>query len=302
MVGFSTSLGIAIIGSCENVFSRLDVPIALSIMSPPFPVAKGRDYGTFGLDSYVDFLTRSIEPMVRSMAQGASVMLHLGDVFERGLCARSLYQEETLIALRRRLGLYLVDKYAWVQKNRAPGPVKYASIDRVMLNSGWDAIYHLTNDPARLRCSNLRVLEEHTTRHLQLIARGGERRHAVSADGAHRIRPGAFANPTPGRIPRNVLTFSHTCASQRQYKAMARACGLKPHGAAMPLALAEFLVEYGSAPGDIVADCFGGSETTALAAQRLGRRWITTEKCVEYVLGGGLRFQTYPDFCMPLAA
>ncbi|ORF00804.1 DNA methyltransferase [Snodgrassella alvi] len=44
-------------------------------------------------------------------------------------------------------------------------------------------------------------------------------------------------------------------------------------------------------PDDLVADPFAGSQTTALAAERLNRRWVTTEMHKEYVQNGFERFK-----------
>jgi hypothetical protein len=44
-----------------------------------------------------------------------------------------------------------------------------------------------------------------------------------------------------------------------------------------PLELLERIVTSSSREGDIVLDCFAGSGTTALAAERLGRRWIAVD-------------------------
>ncbi len=46
---------------------------------------------------------------------------------------------------------------------------------------------------------------------------------------------------------------------------------------AKPLALLERIIRASSRPGDLVLDCFAGSGTTAVAAQRLGRRWIACD-------------------------
>ena len=44
-----------------------------------------------------------------------------------------------------------------------------------------------------------------------------------------------------------------------------------------PEALLEILIKASSNEGDLVCDFFGGSGTTAAVAERLGRRWITTD-------------------------
>jgi site-specific DNA-methyltransferase (cytosine-N4-specific) len=213
-----------------------------------------------------------------------------------------MYRERLMLALHDKLGLYKVDELVWVNKSKPPGPVQWASKHRFQLNVGWEPIYWLTNDPKRLRTDNRRVLQEHTERHLRLINGGGEQRDGTFSDGAYNIRAGRFGNPTPGRIPRNVLEYGHACGDQRQYKKAARAQGLPAHGAPMPLELAKFLVSFMSEPGELVVDPFGGSQTTAKAAQLLGRRWMTTEVMLEYVLGGANRFENEEGFRLHLAA
>lgn len=50
-----------------------------------------------------------------------------------------------------------------------------------------------------------------------------------------------------------------------------------------PLRLLERIVRSSSNPGDLVADFFGGSGTTAVAASRLGRRYLTVDSNPEAV-------------------
>lgn len=44
-----------------------------------------------------------------------------------------------------------------------------------------------------------------------------------------------------------------------------------------PESLLERILNASTEPGDLVLDCFGGSGTTAAVAERLGRRWITSD-------------------------
>lgn len=44
-----------------------------------------------------------------------------------------------------------------------------------------------------------------------------------------------------------------------------------------PEALVERIISASSNPGDLVLDCFSGSGTSAMVAQRLGRRWIAVD-------------------------
>lgn len=297
VVGFSTELGVAILGSCDTVFSRIDSPIALVITSPPYCLSQARSYGNPSEAEYIDWIIRHLEPVVKNLVPGGSIALNISnDIFIPGTPARSMYRERLLLALHDRLGLYKADELIWHNPTKPPGPVRWASIERTQLNQTWEPVYWLTNDARKLRSDNRRVLQAHTEKHLQLIAQGGEKRTVANSDGSYRIRNGSYANPTAGKIPRNVLSFAHSCADQRQYKREARAAGLPAHGAPMPLSLASFLVEFLSEPGDLVVDPFGGSFTTAKAAELLGRRWLSTEVMAQYVLGAATRFRAAQGF------
>lgn len=45
-----------------------------------------------------------------------------------------------------------------------------------------------------------------------------------------------------------------------------------------PVALLERIIRASSNPGDLVVDAFGGSGTTAVAAERLGRSWVSSDR------------------------
>lgn len=291
LVAFSTDLGVALWASLEDVFHRLDEPVHLCLTSPPFPLRKPRAYGNPTADSYTDFICRAIEPIARTLVPGGTIALNVSnDIFEPGSPARSLYREELVLALCRDLGLFKLDEMIWSNPSKPPSPVAWASKQRMQLNAGYEAVYLFTNDPLASIADNRRVLRPHTPRQQRLIERGGEQRSVRNSDGAYCVRPGSYANATAGTIPKNVLEFGHACRAQQQVKAFARKHGLEPHGAPMPLALAEFLVRYLTAPGHLVIDPFGGSLTTGHAAERNGRRWLCTERNRDYLLAGASRF------------
>jgi site-specific DNA-methyltransferase (cytosine-N4-specific) len=298
MLAFSTRLGMALWADCATAFSRLDQPVALCLTSPPYPLAKARGYSNPSEAEYVDFLCTAIEPIVRHLQPGGSIVLNLSnDIFQTGTPARSLYKERLVLALADRLGLHKMDEIPWVNKSKAPSPVQWASIKRVQLNVAWETVLWFTNDPLRVRSDNRRVLEPHSERHLKLLASGGEQRDREFSDGAYRLRAGkSFSNPTAGKIPRNVLEMGHRCASQTEYKKMARAAGLPAHGAPFPLALAEFFIRFLTTEGELVAEPFGGSLTVPVAAEKLGRHWVATDVIWEYLAGGGKRIEQVEDF------
>lgn len=301
VVGFSTFLGIAILGSCDTVFAAIEAPITLVITSPPYPLASARKYGNVTEPQYVDWICNTLEPVIKNLVPGGSICLNVSnDIFLPGSPARSMYCQRLVLALHDRFGLSLMDTLIWQNKSKAPGPIQYASKDRTQLNVEYEPIFWMTNDPLKVKSNNRRVLQEHTDRHMDLIRKGGESRDEVFSDGAYRVRPGNYGNETEGRIPRNILSFGHRCAAQTAYKKAARELGLPVHGAPMPLKLASFLIEFLSEPGDLIVDPFAGSFTSADASERLGRRWMATDCMLEYVWGGATRFVDKPGFIQHL--
>ncbi len=293
MVAFSTKLGVALWASWEDVFPKLDEPISLYLSSPPYLLRKPRAYGNPASteDEYVDWLCKVIEPICKNLVRGGTIALNISaDLMIPGLPARSLYREKLVLALNSRLGLMKLDELPWVNLSKPPGPVAWASKERMMLNQSWEPVYLFTNDPRASIADNRRVLKPHTPRQQRLIERGGEARDVVNSDGAYKVKPGSYGNQTAGSIPKNVLMIGHSCREQQRTKANARERGLRPHGAPMPLALADFLVRYLTAPGQLVADSFGGSLTTGRAAEINGRRWLCTEREWDYIAAGASRF------------
>lgn len=303
MLGFSTDLGLAVWGTCQDVLHRLEDNIAACITSPPYPLAKPRAYGNPSEQEWVDFVCQALEPIVKRLAPGGNIAINLSqDIFEPGLPSRSLYKERFILAMRDRFGLHKMDDIPWVNPCKPPGPYQWASRHRMQLNVGYEPILIFCADPLKSLADNRRVLQPHRPEHQRFIESGGERRARSNSDNAYRLRAGAFSRPTEGRIPKNVLTFGHTCPDQLRMRKLARANGLPTHGASMPLALAMFLVQFLTRPGDLVVDPFGGTMTTGKACEELGRIWLACEIMAEYIMCGRLRFANTTNTWLPEAA
>lgn len=299
LVAFSTDLGVAIWGRCQEVFSGLGEPIALCVTSPPYPLRQARAYGNPDEARYVDFICHALEPVVRNLLPGGSIVLNISnDIFEPKSPARSLYVERLILALHDRLGLALMDRMPWVNFSKPPGPTYWACVNRVQLTTAYEPVFWFTNDPARVRSDNRRVLEPHTDRHTKLMRAGGACRTAVYGDGAYKIRPDSYGRITEGKIPRNVIQRGHSCNDTRAYREHAAALGLPPHGAMYPTSIPDFFIRFLTEPGELVVDTFGGTIKTGLAAERLGRRWFVTEWILEYLRGAAELFRNHTGFDM----
>lgn len=295
MLAFSTRLGIAIWSDARALFSQIDIPITLCLSSPPYPLKNARNYGNPKESEYIDWICHQLEPIVKNLVDGGSIVLNISnDIFLPGMPARSLYRERLVIALDERFGLYKMDEIPWVNLSKAPAPVQWASINRFQLNVGWEPIYWFCNNPLKSKADNRRVLEPHSDSHKKYIKTSKTRKSR--SDGAYVIRETSFANETAGKIPKNVLIRGHNCARQNKYRALCKQHNIPAHGAVFPQEVARFCIEYLSEKGDVVADPFGGSLTSAQTAEELERRWISTDRIGEYLHGGGLCFGGKADF------
>lgn len=158
LIGFSTRLGLAL-WSNASIFRRINEAIHLCITSPPYPLKQSRKYGNAGEMEWVDFVCRNLEPIVRNLHPGASIILNVSnDIFEPKRPSRSLYVERLMIALYEKLGLHLMDRIPWINKSKPPGPTYWACIQHFQLAVAWEPILWLTNDPASVRADNQRVM------------------------------------------------------------------------------------------------------------------------------------------------
>lgn len=240
---------------------------------------------------------RKLKPIVKNLAPQGSVVLNVSqDIFMNRSPARSTYNERLVLAICDRLGLHLMDRFVWHNPSKPPGPIQWASKQRVQLNVAYEPVYWFAADPHRVNADNRRVLRPHSARHAALIARGGEQRQAVFGDGAYRINHGSFGNPTAGAIPRNVLAYGHQCADSAAHRRHARDLGFTTHGAPFPHSIPNFFIRFLTEVGQLVVDMFSGTHKTALAAERLGRRWLTTENVLDYIRPSAEMFRSFPGF------
>jgi len=82
-----------------------------------------------------------------------------------------------------------------------------------------------------------------------------------------------------GVVPRSWLSADEVGHNQEAKRDHLRKMfpGATPFATPKPERLLERVIHIGSNPGDLVLDCFAGSGTTAAVAQKMGRRWVTSE-------------------------
>jgi site-specific DNA-methyltransferase (cytosine-N4-specific) len=91
------------------------------------------------------------------------------------------------------------------------------------------------------------------------------------------------------RLPDNVLSFSNASSNDFFSRAL-RENGIRRHPATMHPGLVAFFIRFLTSENDLVLDPFAGSNTTGFVAEKLNRRWLSTEINEEYAQQSQLRF------------
>jgi site-specific DNA-methyltransferase (adenine-specific) len=131
-----------------------------------------------------------------------------------------------------------------------------------------ESILHLRNDDARLDVDAVRVpYNGHTTKYPARV-------QAVSSQYGRGVRRDRWEPHPLGAKPRDVIEIPVICNGMTEKT---------PHATQKPEALIERLVLASSQPAQLVIDPFVGSGTTAVVAERLGRRWIAGDADARYI-------------------
>jgi site-specific DNA-methyltransferase (cytosine-N4-specific) len=284
---YESNTGVALWADCRDAFSHVAPGTVQAIItSPPYSLLRQKDYGNFQGTEYVDWLTDLAAGWKKVLADDGSLFLNLGDCWEKGHPSLSLYAERVLLRLVDDLGFRLAQRFEWHNPSKMPAPAEWVCVKRVRVKSSLEKIYWLSKGDFHPYADNRGVLTPYSDSMRRRIATGGEK--SASRPSGHTRRDGAFGVDMGGAIPGNLLIAANT-ESNSAYQTACRQAGLPIHPARFPSLLPEHFINLATRPNDIVADPFGGSFTTAAAAQKLGRKFITCEKSLTYALGGLLR-------------
>ena len=242
---------------CKNFMSRIEPgSIDLVFTSPPY--ADLRDYTKISPDNYVGWFMPYAHLIYRVLRENGVFALNIRNhVVDK---ARHTYVYELVHLLHKQAGFHLIEDMIWDKVKVLPNPKGRRPMDVYefvfVFGKGKDVTWNV--DPVRTQYS-LRT-EQRYNSDVKI------RWNSIREDRGNRkleLHPlGAF--------PKNIVRIPSE--SNRT-----------GHPAPFPVPLAEWFVKAYSNPGDVVYDPFGGGGTTALAAQKHGRKWMLTEIHEEYV-------------------
>ena len=285
-VAYSTPLGACYNGDALDLLRGLKAnSVSLVMTSPPFALRRQKAYGNVTPDQYVEWFAPFAEEIYRVLRPDGSFVFDLGGAWNRGSGTRSLYQYDLILHLTRQFGFHLAQEFYWYNPSKLPTPAEWVTIRRTRVKDAVNMLWWLskTDTPA---ADNRRVLKPYSASMKRLLRDGYETGMRPSQ---HEISP-HFRRDNGGAIPPNLLEVPNTRSNDLYFR-RCRAAGLPIHPARFPAPVPEFFVRFLTVPGQLVVDPFAGSNVTGHVAEKLGRRWLSTEINADYVAGSRLRFE-----------
>ena len=273
---YETKLGTSIVADCLDYLAHTpDNSFDLVITSPPYDGQPRYGNGeTYERSWFTGFFRQVAAELLRTLKPRGSFVLNYRS--KRNGRGRGTLQFE-LIFLLQAQGFLFCEDYVWAKPSPPPGHFSRYLKDAVEYcfhfakTPNWQFFPKQCLMPARWDAVD-RARRQRSERNFQ-------REVAPSGHGRRRVQAG------PDLVrPSNVLLIEPEF-------------GPNPtrHPARFPVLLPAFFVQLLTKPGQLVYDPFGGTGTTAVAAEFLGRRWVVTETERAYAKAVRSRMDTGRD-------
>lgn len=270
---FRTDLGQLLVADCLTALR--DLPsnsVDLVITSPPYDGQSKYGNGEkYERDWYKDFFLLVTAEVLRVLKPTGSFILNYRS--KRRGNERGLLQYEMIFWLRGQ-GFLFCEDFVWGKPSPPPGRFNRFLKDAVEYcfqfakGPDWQFFPEHCLSPARWDAKDRERRKKLAHNYVRANAPSGQGRKRVQA-GPDMVRPSTLLHLEPDFSPNPVK-----------------------HPARFPLALPTFFINLLTEPGQLVVDPFGGTGTTALAAERLDRRWLVTEIDPKYAAAAVARFKT----------
>ena len=263
--------------------------VQLIFTSPPFPLLTPKAYGNKVGDDYLQWLSGLAPALAGLLSPTGSIVMELGNAWERGHPVMSTLPLEALLKFREAGSLFVNQQFICHNPARLPSPVQWVNRERIRVKDSYTHVWWMA-PTERPKADNRKVLVPYSESMKKLIKT--QKYNSGARGSGFTIGSKSFLTDHGGAIPPNVLSYANTRAST-PYRKYCRDHGLTPHPAPMQPELADFFVKLLTDENDIVFDPFGGSNTTGFVAESLGRRWVATEPSMEYILGSQGHFKEF---------
>lgn len=260
---FTTDLGALVIDDCLNVLSQVpDDTFDLVITSPPYDGQPKYGNGEkYERDWYEDTFLKITGEVLRTLKPHGSFVLNYRSKRQNGQRGTLQYELVTWLIDQ---GFAFAEDFVWGKPSPPPGKWNRHLKDAVEYcfqfakTTEWQFFPEQCLTPARWDRKDVERRKKLKHNYERVNEPSGQGRKRVQA-GPDMVRPSTLLHMEPEFLPNPT-----------------------EHPARFPVGLPEFFVKLLSEEGQLVFDPFGGTCTTAVAAEKLDRRWLLTEMDAAY--------------------
>ena len=291
---FYTPKGRAYLCSIEDFLSSkkaksLKGKVNLILTSPPFPLVIPKKYGNKVGTEYLNWISDLSVGLAELLTEDGSMVIEIGNAWDKKSPTMSTLPLETLMSIAKSAELNICQQMIWNNPGKLPGPAYWVNILRERVTDSFTHIWWYSKTE-RPKANNRNVLQPYKSGMERLLARqtynSGER------PSGHRVSEKGFLTENGGSIPQSALNYANT-GTDNEYRDWCKSKSIPMHPARMPIAVANFFINFLTDSKDLVLDPFGGSCTTGQSAENLKRRWICVEQEKEYLRGARGRFTNF---------
>jgi site-specific DNA-methyltransferase (cytosine-N4-specific) len=287
---YYTDLGSAYEGDSRELLKKLPSEcVDLIITSPPFPLQREKEYGTFAFEyEFVEwFLPFAIEAK-RVLKRTGSFVIDLGGVYIKNRPVRSLYPYRLLLKLVDEVGFVLAEEFFWFNPSKLPSPIEWVNKRKIRVKDAVNFVFWLAKDDFP-KANVEKVLIAFSERMEQLLKLRERFYRPKKRPSGHYISSKFMMLNKEGAIPPNLLVIPNTKSSSNYLQAC-RMLNINPNPSRFPEELPEFFIKFLTDEGDLVLDIFAGSNTVGYVAEKMGRRWLAFEIERKYLIASMARF------------
>lgn len=255
---YTTELGALAVANCLDVLRQVpDDTFDLVMTSPPYDGQPKYGNGErYERDWYEDTFLKITAEVLRTLKPHGSLVLNYRSRRHNG--ERGTLQYELVLWLRDQ-GFKFCDDFVWGKPSPPPGRWKRHLKDGVEYcfqfakSSEWQFFPEHCLTPARWDRRDVERRKKLAQNYERVNEPSGQGRKRIQA-GPDLVRPSTLVYMEPEFLPNPTH-----------------------HPTRFPVELPSFFIKLLTKPGQLVFDPFGGTCTTAVAAEKLGRRWLVCE-------------------------
>lgn len=275
--------------------------INLIFTSPPFDLILHKKYGNEKGKNYIKWLTQFSQPLTDLLTEDGSIVIELGNSWEKGSPTVSTVPMEALLEFKNKSNLHLCQEFICHNPARLPSPAQWVTVNRIRVKDSFTKVWWLSKTPYP-KSDNSQVLIRYSNSMRNKMKRGTL--NTGKKPSGHHITDNFLKN-NEGSISPNFLNLFNgeymfedmenslaipNSSNQLIYNKFCEENGLQRHPARMQIGLSEYFVRFLTNENDIVFDPFGGSNTTGMVSEVLNRNWVSCEKNLDYIKGSLIRF------------